>query len=181
MWPSTTRSSSTSKTWVSKSRNASDRQEKKVRRRPYLFAMCDLGQSAHTRLAACCRGGDAWRPCCEDACTKSSGPESMQFRSPVGFGPSLNTWPQCAQLASMCCMSALSSRCWLTASGDTGWTWLGSRVPNRICFPTGTAARQRQISYCSRVRVSRHWTSFFRWQGWTSAACGRSGKADRLT
>jgi len=64
----------------------------------------------------------------------SSATEFMQYRSPVGCGPSGNTWPRCpphrAQVTSIRRIPRLVSSCSSTASGEIGSKKLGQPVPD---------------------------------------------------
>src|SRR5690554_5301090 len=65
--------------------------------------------------------------------TKPRATEFRQWRSPVGGGPSGNTWPrwlpQRAQTSSTRTMPWLVSRTWRTCAGSSGWKKLGQPVP----------------------------------------------------
>src|SRR3954470_14414353 len=70
----------------------------------------------------------------DDYFFKSSAAEFMQSRSPVGCGPSSNTWPRCASQrehsTSVRVMNQLRSLFSVTASFDTGCPQLGQPVPD---------------------------------------------------
>src|SRR3989339_113163 len=58
----------------------------------------------------------------------------MQYRLPLGAGPSLKMWPrwasQRAQFTSILCMPRLSSSCIRTFNSETGSQKLGQPVPD---------------------------------------------------
>ena len=63
----------------------------------------------------------------------------MQYRFPVGGGPSSKTWPRCApqraQTTSSRCMPKLSSTSILTLRGEIGSKKLGQPVPDSNLLP----------------------------------------------
>ena len=66
--------------------------------------------------------------------SKANAAEFMQYRIPVGFGPSPNTWPRWephrAHRTSVLTIPPLMSDSSRIFRGDTGWEKLGQPVPD---------------------------------------------------
>src|ERR1035437_7412306 len=84
------------------------------------------------------------------AARKSNAAEFMQYRSPVGAGPSSNTCPRCAshfaQRTSVRAMPNVESRCSITLLAAPGLKKLGQPVPelNFVCESNSGAPQHTQ-------------------------------------
>src|ERR1700733_1390279 len=85
------------------------------------------------------------------AFTKRSDAEFMQYRRPVGLGPSSNTWPRCAShsvhATAVLAMPRLMSLELLTFSGAIGCQKLGQPVPesNFVSELNSALSQQMQL------------------------------------
>src|SRR5579859_2234281 len=81
---------------------------------------------------------------------RSSAAEFMQYRNPVGAGPSSNTCPRCAshlaQRTSVRTIPYFVSRCSTTPPPSAGWVKLGQPVPelNFVCESNSGAPQTTQ-------------------------------------